>query len=591
MLMKKRGQIGHVITYILIAFTAILLSLLGYKGFVMIKEKMCQTELADFEIDLRGLDEEVGFGSVLEKTFFAPCSVDEVYFVDLDKEVNLEVFNKLPIIKDSLQSGIEDNLFLVKDNEVKRSFFVGNLNIGYPYYKCLKPRNERINFFLEGAGGAVDIIPGCMQPECTYVPEVLDVDKADAIAASIKFREDSAECPVGDPGCEVVIDTVTGDPDIDTEVKKTIETMDNVEIFRKYQYCPDTGIAKVEIVIRPKEGRKVEEFRLFEYIPKECILDLQTYIDADDFSTQEESYVTVNIKEDPLIMWHFDVIEKEETVSYEIRKRLGDVNCKEVIDSIGIADLVGDAGQTLENVEDIVTSLTYTPPAEFTQPEIDNIADDVEGELVGAPAVVSPSNNEPTLSLNPSDASHSLTEGDSITINLIGNDVDGDTLTYSATGLPSGATLLGQTFSWTATSSDVSATPYSITFTVDDGQGGSDSKPVSITVPPSTSLELSISDVTLSSGASGTYTNVLSGSLAGGVSGGTPQYDFTILSQGDTNIVDCSIRLPSKVLDCDVLTDRQFTDGKSEIEIEVRDNSGDTDTDDFEITVPCYDNC
>ena len=58
-------------------------------------------------------------------------------------------------------------------------------------------------------------------------------------------------------------------------------------------------------------------------------------------------------------------------------------------------------------------------------------------------------------------------------------DMDGDTLTYSATGLPSGATFSGQTFSWTPTSDQVGT--YQVAFAVTDGQF-SDSETVTITV-------------------------------------------------------------------------------------------------------------
>ncbi len=55
-----------------------------------------------------------------------------------------------------------------------------------------------------------------------------------------------------------------------------------------------------------------------------------------------------------------------------------------------------------------------------------------------------------------------------LTFTLSATDPDGDSLTYSAGTLPSGATLTGQTFAWTPTSSQAGS--YTVTFTASDGQ-------------------------------------------------------------------------------------------------------------------------
>ena len=67
-----------------------------------------------------------------------------------------------------------------------------------------------------------------------------------------------------------------------------------------------------------------------------------------------------------------------------------------------------------------------------------------------------------------------------LTIILAGTDADGDALTYSVEGEPTGASLAEQTFSWTPSSAQVGT--YELTFTVEDGRGGSDSQNVAINV-------------------------------------------------------------------------------------------------------------
>ena len=70
--------------------------------------------------------------------------------------------------------------------------------------------------------------------------------------------------------------------------------------------------------------------------------------------------------------------------------------------------------------------------------------------------------------------------GKVLTIILEGSDVDGDELTYSIEGEPTGASLSEQTFSWKPSATQVGT--YEITFTVEDGRGGSDSQSVTINV-------------------------------------------------------------------------------------------------------------
>jgi hypothetical protein len=66
-----------------------------------------------------------------------------------------------------------------------------------------------------------------------------------------------------------------------------------------------------------------------------------------------------------------------------------------------------------------------------------------------------------------------------LSLTLHASDAEGDPLTYSATGLPSGATFSEQTFAWTPGSSQLGS--YPVTFIVSDGQN-QDSETVTITV-------------------------------------------------------------------------------------------------------------
>ncbi|MEW6753871.1 MAG: Ig-like domain-containing protein [Candidatus Latescibacterota bacterium] len=96
---------------------------------------------------------------------------------------------------------------------------------------------------------------------------------------------------------------------------------------------------------------------------------------------------------------------------------------------------------------------------------------------------VTPVNDNPVLAALPDT---SIVEGQRLTFALSATDVDGDTLAFSATGLPAGASLVGPAFSWTPTYTQ--AGTYQPAFTVRDGQGGTHTRSAAIavrdTLPP-----------------------------------------------------------------------------------------------------------
>ena len=316
--MKKRGQ-GEVIKYFIIAIIIIVITFFGYNVITKITEKACNAEIAKFEIDLKNIDKSIKFGSVKEFTQQVPCDVDEIYFFDLDKDINLDFLEDIPLIKDSVQSKVEKNIFLLKDNKILNSFYAGNLDIEFPNYICFLPKFEKINFFLEGKGKKASVFSGCLQPECTYIPVTIENEEAVAIFDEAKNFGDNNYCP----GCPRYITS---------EFAQFVQTRENVDVFRKYEYCKETGKTNVEIIIRPKEGVKnLRNIRIYESIPKNCIDNLQAYLSGIEGE--------VSIKNDPLIIWKLDEIKTEEKVSYVLDTELSD-DCKEAIESLGVVELI-----------------------------------------------------------------------------------------------------------------------------------------------------------------------------------------------------------------------------------------------------------
>lgn len=310
----KKAQIaGDVVKYSLIALFSLVVLVFGYKMVSLIKERACSTEISKFEIDLRNIDKSLRFGARELQSHDAPCGIDKIYFFDLSKKINPEDFKDIPLIKDSLQSGASNNVFLIKENDVKRSFYAGSLGMIYPYHICFVPQFGRISFFAEGAGNSINVVSACGQPECTFIPvNISDEDALEVIQEALDFG--CINCPT----------------DLNQDFEKMKLTRKNVEILRKFTSCD--GIAQVEILIKPKEGKNLRDFVLYEYVPKSCIDDLSEYL-------AEEVEGNVEIKSDPLIMWYFQGLDKETKVSYKLNTEFNE-ECMQLIKGMAISQRI-----------------------------------------------------------------------------------------------------------------------------------------------------------------------------------------------------------------------------------------------------------
>lgn len=316
----KKGQlIGEIFKYILIGLFSILILIWGYKMVNTVKERACKAEISKFEIDLRDINKGLRFGTKELKNYPVPCKVEELYFFDLNKKVNPEYFNDTPILKDALQSAGNDNIFLVKEGNVKSSFYTGNLEIVYPHYICFIPKFDVISFFIEGTGKSAKVVSTVDQPECTLIPVNISQNEAENIInEAVNFG--CSNCPSYP----------------DTEKQNIEQTRKNAEIFRKFTLKDKK--TKVEIIISPRSGVRLGNFKFYEFIPKTCIDDLQNYIEE-----RIDDDANVDIKADPLIIWSFSEIKKQKKVSYKLKKEL-DSECRQLIKGLAVA-------QSIENLE------------------------------------------------------------------------------------------------------------------------------------------------------------------------------------------------------------------------------------------------
>jgi len=62
-----------------------------------------------------------------------------------------------PLIKDSIEGGVNRNAFVVSDS-IFETYYIGELEIDDPYFICLKPVAGKISFVVEGKGNKALIL-------------------------------------------------------------------------------------------------------------------------------------------------------------------------------------------------------------------------------------------------------------------------------------------------------------------------------------------------------------------------------------------------------------------------------------------------
>ncbi|MBW2989102.1 hypothetical protein KY358_02155 [Candidatus Woesearchaeota archaeon] len=166
--------------YLISLFVLAMVLLFGYKAMGSAQRKKDQALLIRFKSqltsDIRALKGD--YGSLRTKFYDLPSGFDELCFVDL-QDVDTSYILEKPLIKDSVTSGINENIFLIGKGRIENIFVEGLALTNFPYFVCLRPNSGRIKLKIEGSGDKASIkitsITHCKNAEDSGLCSGLDV--------------------------------------------------------------------------------------------------------------------------------------------------------------------------------------------------------------------------------------------------------------------------------------------------------------------------------------------------------------------------------------------------------------------------------
>jgi len=164
--LSKKAQIaGQMFVYILGFVIFALVLLYGYNAIKNLGEKAEQTSYIQFKTEFTQSIKKLStdYGTVRRKEFTVPRGFTSVCFVDSDRIGVGITMSDYPLIKDSVQSGVQDNLFLIGQG-VQDSFDAGKLEIGIidpenglDDQVCVRVLNGKLKVKLTGLGNRVRV--------------------------------------------------------------------------------------------------------------------------------------------------------------------------------------------------------------------------------------------------------------------------------------------------------------------------------------------------------------------------------------------------------------------------------------------------
>ncbi|MBI2134989.1 hypothetical protein HYU09_03285 [Candidatus Woesearchaeota archaeon] len=153
----KGQMIGQVFIYIITLVLVSFLLFYGYRAISTFKEKADQVSFIQLKNDMQNTIEALSldFRSVKVKQFTVPENINTVCLVRSFPEMPSLSETGYPIIEDSVNSGINLNVFLIGNN-VEESFYAGKISLADGIL-CVPVISGRIELRMEGMGDHTSI--------------------------------------------------------------------------------------------------------------------------------------------------------------------------------------------------------------------------------------------------------------------------------------------------------------------------------------------------------------------------------------------------------------------------------------------------
>ena len=359
----KKAQIeGEQFAFIIVLVIVGLIIVFGFKMYYDFKNAGCKTELQVFSGDLKHDTKVVGLkrGDQQIKTYNVPCGVDTVYLIDSKKEISSS-FAQYPLIQDNIESGMGDDVFMMRKGAIVSSFDIGEIDISWPYFECYAVHEGRLQAKIEGKGQFA-IFRHTDESEnslydCTFIDEVnVELTKKDFCEIVREIMAAKRDVPL----------RLISDSELGPECDKIFDEQDRVKIERTFEYDETTGETTVRVKIDP-EGT-LTRLKYWEKIPK-CALSalneqLSDEIGSDRFFFSNDAAIIPTARnsiypapdnrivegtfagendliikqDDPLLVWNFygnagQLLDAGEDIGYKIKKEILH-NCKKEFQGI-----------------------------------------------------------------------------------------------------------------------------------------------------------------------------------------------------------------------------------------------------------------
>jgi len=233
---------------------------------------------------------------------------------------------------------------------------IGDLNIGYPDYLCYTSEFGVIDVLLRGTGRGTNIIPKNPGFSCGPMPVEPDFREQETISNDVVTSAQGNNPIINDiiytnpsaPSTSTLRDGFTSNtqPEIQRVIESRAERTRRVTDISRTIDC-DGERATVEIRIKPQY--QMTGFRYIESIPKACLPELENNEIFKDSLLEIADQVEIEVVNDPLIMWRFNSITREQRIEYELDTCLRE--CEELIQGMAFAETI----ETTDQANDFTT--------------------------------------------------------------------------------------------------------------------------------------------------------------------------------------------------------------------------------------------